>query len=254
MSDHRSITFFMSSLILVGIALLGAACAPQDLPVIDEFADELEKAEPTLFPSPTPEPSPTATSEPVRRVSFSDESDDVFNCSTGEPVSGFALVDLSEVTLELVDDQLKVTFAFHGVEDLESEIAAQGSFFAVAAKDENPEGTEPIQARGMFGLGTQYLDVKYAGGTWVTGVAKRTNGEFELTDEPVETDIEDDSLNVYVSPVWGPGLTDGIGFGVHGIDECDVLGIKTTDSDDSIVWYELLLALPDNWEVGPIGY
>jgi hypothetical protein len=106
----------------------------------------------------------------------------------------------------------------------------------------------------MFGMGTQYLDIKYAGGTWVTGVAKRTNGEFELTDEPVETNIEDDRLNIYVSPVWGPGLEDGIGFGGHGIDECDVIGIKTTDTGDGIDWDELLLALPEDWDVGLVGY
>lgn len=254
MPDYRSSTRLLSVARLVVFALIGSACAAQDLPVVDDFADELRRAEPTLFPSPTPEPSQTPTSAPVRRVSFSDESDDVFNCSTGEPVSDFALIDLREVTLELEGDQLKVSFAFHGVENLESEIAAQGSYFVVAAKDENPEGTEPIQVRGMFGMGTGYLDIKYAGGTWVTGVAERTNDEFELTDEPVEFDLEDETLNVYVSPVWGPGLTDGIGFGVHGINECDVLGMETSTSEDGMDWQSLLLMLPDDWDVSPVGY
>lgn len=236
-------------LALAGLALSITACTEQEREIVDEFADELMTAEPTLFPSATPEPTITPTPKPVRRVSFADEPGDVFRCTTGEPVSGFALLDLSEVTLEVEGNQLKASFSFHGVEDLEGEITSQGSYFVVAARDENTEGTKPIEQRGMFGMGTQYLDIKYAGGTWLSGIAERANGEFQPTGETVDVELTQDMLVAFAPLGWGPALGERIGFGVHGLDECDVLGMGYSMSDSGdLMWDSLELELPGGWE------
>jgi hypothetical protein len=248
MPIRKSSARILVTLILIGFTLIITACTELGEEAIDEVADDLMTAEPTLFPSPTQEPSATPTPKPVRRVSFADESDDVFHCTTGEPVSGFALLDLSEVTLEVDGNQLKVSFAFHGVEGLKNEIGAQGSYFAVAAREENSAGTDPLELRGMFGMGTQYLDIKYAGGTWLSGIAQRTNGEFQPTGEPVEVELTEDMLVAYGPPGWGPALGERLGFGVHGIDACDVIGMGYAISESGdLMWESLDLTLPEGW-------